>query len=638
MTSKGSRARESPAVRQVRGPFLTLPPHPLAVTTEAELLERAAKAKRPIAVDLFCGAGGLSLGLQQAGFDVLLGVDHDEVSLETHGSMFSGLTKDVDMSDRDEVEALISLLKRLNPTLIAGGPPCQPFSRAGRSKIRSLVAEGHRSARDERSFLWEAFVYVIEQVQPEAVLLENVPDMALGENMAIMREIVDRLESGTYSIATRLLDASRYGVPQQRQRFILVGLLGGKPFKWPLGSAKAVTVGDAISDLPWVKGGYRPSGGAQGSQRYRSEPRCDFQARARANDLARTDRVYDHITRPVREDDLVAFRGMTSQTKYSELDPKLKRYRDDIFDDKYKKLAANDLSRSITAHIAKDGYWYIHPTQPRTLTVREAARIQTFPDHVRFAGPPSHAFRQIGNAVPPRLAEVVGRRILLALRSPATKQLTTREISSHLAAWQRRKRVYVRPWLHERSAWLAILGGTLLFKTAQSSVNEQWPRLSRLRSPRALLNAAAKGKESVPEKILHLAEWFSKHDPSVSDAKLIPTAPGVGKALGEIACLAGGLDDPVIANASTLRVAARFFGVRVNLKNKMSDGRMAVARMVGTGVSAPAAELAMLEIAEGYCQPSTPDCCGCPLRLWCATSKKTSGPSDTEAQQLPVTD
>src|SRR5207249_4616126 len=103
--------------------------------------------------------------------------------------------------------------------------------------------------------------------------------------------------------------------------------------------------------------------------------------------------------------------------KYSELPRRLRRYRDDIFDDKYKRLAWNDLSRSITAHLAKDGYWYIHPTQRRTLSVREAARIQTFPDWFRFAGPPSHRYRQIGNAVPPLLAEALGRE-LAAARAP----------------------------------------------------------------------------------------------------------------------------------------------------------------------------------------------------------------------------
>ena len=131
--------------------------------------------------------------------------------------------------------------------------------------------------------------------------------------------------------------------------------------------------------------------------------------------------MFDHITRPVREDDERAFQLMDSTTRYSDLPDDMKRYRDDIFDDKYKRLGENELSRTITAHIAKDGYWYIHPRQNRTLTVREAARLQTFPDRFRFAGPPSAAFRQIGNAVPPAVGEHIGRAIRKAWQTPAPR-------------------------------------------------------------------------------------------------------------------------------------------------------------------------------------------------------------------------
>ena len=127
-----------------------------------------------------------------------------------------------------------------------------------------------------------------------------------------------------------------------------------------------------------------------------------------------THRIYDHVTRAVRDDDRKIFEQMDASTKYSDIDPELQRYRDDIFTDKYKRLDLNQPSRSITAHIAKDGYWYIHPTQHRTITIREAARIQTFPDRVRFAGPPSASLRQIGNAVPPVLSELAARSVLAA--------------------------------------------------------------------------------------------------------------------------------------------------------------------------------------------------------------------------------
>ena len=127
--------------------------------------------------------------------------------------------------------------------------------------------------------------------------------------------------------------------------------------------------------------------------------------------------VHDHVSRPVRADDFEAFKLMDGRTLYSDLPEILRRYRADIFNDKYNRLSWDDPSRTITAHLAKDGYWYIHPEQHRSLTVREAARLQTFPDTFRFAGCRSHQFQQIGNAVPPRLAQQIGSAILSSVRS-----------------------------------------------------------------------------------------------------------------------------------------------------------------------------------------------------------------------------
>ena len=221
--------------------------------------------------------------------------------------------------------------------------------------------------------------------------MENVPDMALDRSMVILRTMIERLEALGYSVEERVLDTSRFGVPQFRHRLILVALANRTEFRWPTEHDERITVENAIGDLPPVEGGWRPENGlgndpvATGFVAY-DVPVTAFQRRARIGvPEIDTHRVFDHITRPVREDDAIAFSQMSHETKYSDLNPELKRYRDDIFDDKYKRLDPNDVSRTITAHIAKDGYWYIHPYQDRTLTVREAARLQTFPDWFRFA-------------------------------------------------------------------------------------------------------------------------------------------------------------------------------------------------------------------------------------------------------------
>ena len=166
-----------------------------------------------------------------------------------------------------------------------------------------------------------------------------------------------------------------------------------------------------IGDLPPVPPAHREE-----RSLYLGEPITALQRRLR-DSVPEGDRrhITDHITRDVRPDDAEAFRLLGEGQTYRDLPPHLQRYRTDIFDDKYKRLIWDDVSRSITAHIAKDGYWYIHPDQHRTLSIREAARIQTFPDRFRFAGEPSHRYRQIGNAVPPLLAERLGRAIATSL-------------------------------------------------------------------------------------------------------------------------------------------------------------------------------------------------------------------------------
>src|ERR1022692_21121 len=414
MADRKAAAQGHYGVKLVRGPFVRLSDHPDTCSDEHEFMRYAARlrdAGAHLAADMFSGAGGLSLGLEAAGFRVVLAADKDAEAVETHQHHFGGLALDWDLSDTGRVAEVARLISAAGIELLAGGPPCQPFSKAGRSKIRHRVRHGLRDPRDERKDLWRSFLDVVQIAKPSAVVMENVPDMALDREMFILRTMVHELEHLGYAVEERVVDTWRYGVPQFRQRLILVALRDRAAFSWPAEIPDKVTVWNAIGDLPEVEGGWRPEGGAEGWSDY-AGPVTGFQHRMReGTGDADAGKVFDHITRPVREDDERAFQLMDSTTRYSDLPEDMKRYRDDIFDDKYKWLGENELSRTITAHIAKDGYWYIHPRQNRTLTVRGAARLQTCPDRFRFAGPPSAAFRQIGNAVPPAVGEHLGRAV-----------------------------------------------------------------------------------------------------------------------------------------------------------------------------------------------------------------------------------
>ena len=387
---------------------------------------------------------------------------------------------------------MTELLRELDVELLAGGPPCQPFSRAGASKIRSLVQSGVRPEHDDRRDLWQAFLEIVVSVHPRAVLLENVPDMAIAADTTIVRTLVSELEAAGYAVHTALLRSCDYGVPQIRQRFFLVALAERAGFSWPSPSDTEVTVDDAIADLPPVEGGWRPPAAAEGFLPY-AAPRNpgQFVRRARQGlEAADRSRIYDHITRPVRADDRVIFESMNSTTRYADIDPSLRRYRHDIFDDKYKRLDWKRPSRSITAHIARDGYWYIHPDQARTLTLREAARLQTFPDRVRFAGPPSAAFRQIGNAVPPLLAERVALSIRDALDRPQQAPAASIDVSSRLVRWFEHKRHLTLPWLKAQTAWTALQGHLLLDRAPTNSVEVAWPTIEKLKSPERTIESA----------------------------------------------------------------------------------------------------------------------------------------------------
>lgn len=558
-----------------------------------------------------------------------MGIDADKEAIETHASLFPGLSETWDLSDRDVVARVASIVRNNGITLVAGGPPCQPFSSAGKALIRHLERTGRRSDRDERRELWRSFLAVIEQSLPPAVLMENVPEIALDPDMGILRSLVGRLEEIGYSVHTKLVETWRHGVPQFRERFFLVALLDDRGFRWPEEGVQRVTVANAIGDLPAVEGGARPEGGAQGFWEYQG-PRSEFQKHARSR-VRRSDRdrIYDHITRPVRDDDRQVFMQMDSKTKYTDIPEELRRYRDDVFTDKYKRLDADDLSRTITAHISKDGYWYIHPSQPRTLTVREAARIQTFGDDVRFAGPPSSAFRQIGNAVPPVMAEHLGRAILdgMSSRRRNGKGTSTTVLAKTLGKWFRHEDPPHVPWLRAQTRWQVIQAEILFDRVRLDVARRAWPLVATIKTPLATVRSAPHlaeiagfvGRQRAIESLLETAQYFVDHSRAIKTADEMLKAPHVDSVVATLASwvVPDREPAPVGVGSTVLRVASRVFSGGTELRNRSTDGRIAVARMIGDGAVSRDAFLGLVELGRSLCRPQDPQCHECPLKNCC---------------------
>jgi DNA (cytosine-5)-methyltransferase 1 len=377
-----------------------------------------AKLQQPTALDLFAGAGGFSLGFHWAGCRTAVAIDHDPIAVETLQANFGHLGTVALLRDlaRLAPKRLEMELRQLNLPhefdAIIGGPPCQGWSRVGRGKLRSLKT-GARSKTDSdpRNHLYENFLRTIDHFRPKVAVMENVPGMLSHNGKNVAELVAVSMKALGFITSWALLDASDYGVPQIRKRLFFVGVRKdlGVEFQFPATLAPngdrlypITTVRDAISDLPILRNGSR-----KWIRPYVEKPEASRFAR-QMRELADRETVFDHVCRTHNEDDLEAFRLMKEGGLYRDLPDRLKRYRDDIFDDKYKKLFWKRPSWCVTAHLSKDCYTHIHPSQSRTISVREAARLQSFPDSFYFGGSMGNKFQMIGNAVPPLLAAKIG--------------------------------------------------------------------------------------------------------------------------------------------------------------------------------------------------------------------------------------
>ncbi len=577
-------------------------------------------------VDVFCGAGGLSLGLQDAGFTVLVGADNDPWAVETHTASVGGIGYTGDLTDPADFLEHLTGWGIQSADLVVGGVPCQPFSRAGHSKLKDLIRAGLRPDDDPRAALWQSFMHVVERLNPSVVLIENVPDLPRWDDGAVLIGFLESFRDLGYSVDARVMDCFLYGVPQHRARLFIVATKDTGSFHWPEPTGEFTTLRDAIGDLPVVPGGQRHE-----KLHYRSRhPLTDFQRRMRTacRGAGRKHVIHDHITRAVRPDDFEAFELLGEGQTYADLPERLRRYRSDIFTDKYKRLAWNELSRTITAHLAKDGYWYIHPEQHRTLSVRETARIQTFPDHVRFAGPPSHRYRQIGNAVPPLMGQILGLSIARALNDTAlTSRVRTQDVRTLLLDWHStHSRSF--PWRTTKlDPWHVLMAEMCLHRTRADQVAPVFQALLRIApTPQAMIDNSDEALDAMrslglrwrAENLINAAatllELFGGRVPD-NDLEL-RLLPGVGDYVAQAVLCFGFGRRATLVDTNTARIISRLSGRTETTRWQM---RLDLHRLAGA--HGPDAEFnyALLDLGALICRAGTPQCDGCPLRERCLT-------------------
>lgn len=380
-------------------------------------------------IDLFAGAGGLSEGLSEAGFHSLFATEIVPEYANTYKVNHQGATvktADIRTLDANAIREELGI-ERGELDLIAGGPPCQGFS------INAPV----RSILDERNHLFKEYLRFVDAFAPRAILIENVPGLVSFEHGATLHAILNALAELGYGANVRILGAAYYGVPQMRWRTVILGLRGKNlpmnAFPEPVFHAPIrpnfatifdgrslikepspeldagfVTVRDAIGDLPVL------ACGEQGEKikEYRCDPFSDYQRRSRIGSIG----VQNHESPLLSKINLERLRYIKPGGNWTdipfELLPKgMQKAKPGDHTKRYGRVEPNGLASTILTKC--DPHWgaFIHYEQDRSFTVREAARIQSFPDHYVFTGNQSQQFAQVGNAVPPLLAEAVGLRI-----------------------------------------------------------------------------------------------------------------------------------------------------------------------------------------------------------------------------------
>lgn len=343
-------------------------------------------------IDLFAGVGGLSLGFENCGFEVVLANEYDASIAEAYIRNRNHPRMIVNDITRLPIEETFAPLRGM-VDLVVGGPPCQGFSQKGQRK----------TIKDPRNFLFKYFVDVVATVQPKYFVMENVPNLLTAEGGYFKNEIVSLFSALGYVLTSDVLCAADYGVPQYRRRAFVIGKrTTGEGVKFPEKVAERVTIWDAISDLAYLK-----SGEGEEIQEYITSVQSDYQKLMRKDSC----RLFNHVA---------TNHSKTALERLKMIPPKGgKEYLPEehltksIYSGTWCRMDADDASVTITTRFdTPSSGRFTHPFLHRAITVREAARIQSFPDSFHFFGTKTSQMKQVGNAVPPLLAQAIAQAIV----------------------------------------------------------------------------------------------------------------------------------------------------------------------------------------------------------------------------------
>lgn len=346
---------------------------------------------KPTVIDLFAGVGGLSLGFEMEGFDILLANEFDQSIATAYKENHKSTNVVVgDITSLNLSKVFGEYVNKID--VVIGGPPCQGFSQKGKRK----------TINDERNFLFKHYVEVVKFVKPKYFVMENVPNLLTAEKGFFLNEIKGLFKDYGYSIRYGILNAADYGVPQNRRRAIIIGKYLANPPELPLPCKQKVTIWDAISDLAYLE-----SGEGEFEQEYRNSPKSDYEKKMRKGSKI----LYNHMA--TKHSALALERlSLIPPNAGKEVLPK-KHITKSVYSGTWSRMKQNDVAVTITTRFdTPSSGKFTHPFLNRAITVREAARLQSFPDTFKFIGSKMSQMKQVGNAVPPLLARKIARVIM----------------------------------------------------------------------------------------------------------------------------------------------------------------------------------------------------------------------------------